>query len=569
MKYYRAAGACCLFISCGASHCAASQRGVPASDQRLIQPITIASRGMSLQTALSLFSRDTHVALGVDSAHQGFKDILFANNLPLRNMMIALAWANRMTWQKQGNGYLLTQTPGQKAVETAAVWHAHTRRLFYRHAQISLFTAAVQQFVAGPQPANPAWQMLNAMDASTLMALESLGDNTMAVFSAGGTARTFRNYLFGLTPYGSLPDNVQRELTNYIIWQHSSISKDLHFPLPGYLTAASLPSDTFGFFTYNGFLNFAIATGGSGHLWWGPNSLAARKPIPGYDINNDDSDPRVVKLLPKARFDQVDALPKRLLRPSLHFTTSQNLADLMQQMHTTTGAAVICTRFVNSLSTRYQGLLTYRSKFTLPDAINEVDRAFGYHSAWFGGMLVSRTTDPGSNIYNEPPAGLLTRLSTFALGKGPLSLVDIQRLGNLDYQQRTNLWWYGAAQRAFHRSGYIIGPNWRSHFMKLFASLKPAQLAAAESPAGIPAKQLTAAQRIQLILATDMGPLPLHPKPVPAGLKPGLYVHINGTPAAVRTIQFIAAYPYLGKLRVTPWTFIAKMGQNYLSVAKK
>ena len=73
---------------------------------------------------------------------------------------------------------------------------------------------------------------------------------------------------------------------------------------------------------------------------------------------------------------------------------------------------------------------------------------------------------------------------------------------------------------------------------------------------------------MQLILATDMGPLPLHPAPVPAGLQPGFYLHIKGTAASVKTIQFTAAYSYLGKLRVPP-TFTAKMGQNYLSVAKK
>ncbi len=569
MRNYIATAVFSLLVSLAAGQCTASRRGVPASDQRLLQPITIASRGMSLQTALRLFSQQTHVALSIDSAHRGFENILFAHNLPLRNMMIAVAWANRMTWQKKGTGYLLTQSPGEKAVETAAVWHAHTRQLFFRQAQISSFTTAVQQFIAEPQPTNPAWQMLNAMDAPTLAALESLGDNTMAVFSAGGTARTFRNYLFGLTPCRSLPVNVQNELANYIVWQHRSITKDLHFPLPAFLTAPSLSSDTFGFFTYNGFLNFAIATGGNGHVWWGPDPLAARKPISGYDINNDDSDPQVVKLLPKARFDQVEPIPARLQRPSLHFTTSQYLPDLMQQFHLTTGAAVVCTRFVNSLSTRYQGLLTYHDEFTLPDAIQEVDRAFGYHSAWFGGMLVNRTTDPGRDIYNEPPAGLMGRMAAFAIGKGPLSLADVQSLGRLDYRQRTNLWWYVVAAKDFHTTGYKIGPNWRAAFMKLFGSLTEAQLVAAESPAGIPAKQLTAAQRMQLILATDLGPLPLHPAPVPVGPQAGFYVHVVGAPSSLKAIQFTAAYPYLGKLRVTPWIFTAKMGQNYLSVAKK
>ncbi len=560
---------CSLLASLAAGQCTASQRGVPSTDPRLLHPITIASRGMSLQAALRRLSHESLVALSVDGAHRGFENILFAHNLPLRNMMIAMAWANRMTWQRMGTGYLLTQTPGQKAVETAAVWHAHTRRLFYREAQINSFTTAVQRFVAKPQPTNPAWQMLTEMDAPTLAALESLGDNTMAVFPAGGTAHTFRNYLFGLTRYRSLPVEVRHELAKYIVWEHRSISSDLHFPLPAFLSAPSLPDNNFGFFTYNGFLNFATTTGGNGHVWWGPDALAARKPIAGYDINNDDSDPQVVRLLPKARFDQVEQVPERLLRPSLHFTTSQYLPDLMQQFHLTTGAAVVCTRFVNSLATRYQGLLTYHNKFTLPDAIQEVDRAFGYHSAWFGGMLVSRTTDPGRDIYNEPPAGLMGRMAAFAIGKGPLSLADIQRLGRLDYRQRTNLWWYAVAAKDFHTTGYIIGPTWRVHFMDLLGSLTPAQLASAEGATGIPAKQLTAAQRMQLILATDMGTLPLHPKPVPAGLQPGFYVHVTGTPASVKTIQFIAAYPYLGKLRATRWTFQAKMGQNDLSVASK
>ncbi len=290
-----------------------------------------------------------------------------------------------------------------------------------------------------------------------------------------------------------------------------------------------------------------------------------RKYIPNFDINDDDTDPQVVKLLPHAHFDLTEPLPERLTEPCLHFTTSQYLPTLMKEFHSTTGATVICTRFVNSVSTRVQGLLTFHDKFALPDAVGEVDRAFGYHSAWFGGMLVSRTTDPGPNILYEPPAGLVDRMAAFAGGKGSMSLGDVRRLAALTHKQWTNLWWNAVAEKVFHQRGYPNGPKWRVAFMKLFGSLTAAQLTAAKSHAGIAATQLTAAQRLQLILATDLGPLPLHPAPVPAGLQPGFYLHINGTAASVKTIQFTAAYSYLGKLRVTPWTFTAKMEQNYIS----
>lgn len=72
-------------------HCIADVRGVPTSDVRLQKTVQIASRGISLQNALALFTKETGVTLHVDSAHAGFQNILFAHDLSLRNMMIALA----------------------------------------------------------------------------------------------------------------------------------------------------------------------------------------------------------------------------------------------------------------------------------------------------------------------------------------------------------------------------------------------------------------------------------------------------------------------------------------------
>ncbi len=554
------------FAALQASRSMADVRGVPASDGRLLRPVQIASRGISLQNALALFAKETGVSLHADSAHAGFQNILFARRLPLRNMMIALAWANRMTWRKQGTGYLLTQTPAQKAVEQAAVNHLHRMHFFYRQAQIASFTAAVQHYLANQQPASPAWQMLNAMDAPTLQALETAGIKTMSVIPVGGNAHTFRNYLFGMTHYSHFPAFLRQDLARYASGQNPAAAQ--HVPAlpvrPPFLNMTTLPTCTYGFYFYNGSLNFAAATNSNAQIWWSSFPLAHRAFIPGYDINDNDSDPNVVKLLPKDHFDQTEPLPPRLLQPTLHFTTSQYLPDLMQQFHTTTGHAVICTRFVNSLATRYQGLLTFHNKFTLPDAIQEVDRAFGYHSAWFGGMLVSRTTDPGRNIYNEPPAGLLRRMDAFARGRGYLSLPDIKRLGMLHYRQWTNLWWHAVAAEVFHIPYSIIGPAWRAPFMRLLGLLTPSQLAAAESARGLPASSLNAAQRLQLILAADMGPRPAHPVPVSPGMQPGLHVHIIGTAQHVKFIQFTAAYPYLGKLRVTHWMFTAKMGEGNL-----
>lgn len=408
--------------------------------------------------------------------------------------------------------------------------------------------------------------MLNAMDSPTLLALESEGIKKMSVIPAGGNAYTFRNYLFGMTHYSRLPAFLQESLKHYASHQNPATAQNKPgLPTrPSFLNLTTLPKCTFGFYFYNGILNFAIASNNNAQIWWSSFPLAHRAYIPGYDINDDDSDPNVVKLLPWARFDLMDPLPAHLLQPSLHFTTSQYLPDLMQQFHTTTGHAVICTRFVNSLATRYRGLLTFYNKFTLPDAIREVDRAFGYNSAWFGGMLVSRTTDPGSNIYNEPPAGLLQRMDAFARGKGYLSLVDIQKLGMLDYTKWTNLWWHAVAAEVYHIPSFIIGPAWRASFMRLFGLLTPSQLTAAESAKGLPASSLNASQRQELILATDIGPRPEHPLPVPAGMQPGLHVHIIGTAQHVKFIQFTAAYSYLGKLRVTHWTFVSKMGQGNL-----
>ncbi len=446
-----------------------------------------------------------------------------------------------------------------------------------------MYLAAIQQFLAKNNLHNPATVFLNSMDSDTLNALASTANRQLAAFPAGGTAYTFRNYLFGITRYKDLPPDDQTLIAKYFgFWKAEShkqikqIEKHLHLKIKKTgggqraqqeNNSLQFAHDDFGFYTQDGQLYLAQVTPNNSSVWWPDNSVAQRKFLPGYDINDDDTDPRVVKLLPRAHFDLAEPLPARLSRPSLVLKTSQYLPHLMQQLYHGTGAAVICTRFVNSLDTRIRGLWTFEDKFPLTEAVRELDRAFGYHSAWFGGMLVSRTTDPGTNILNEPPAGLAGRMAKFALGKGPMSLADVKILGGLTHNQWTNLWWHAVAEKAFHRSGYVIGPNWRAPFMKLFASLSNTQLAAAESQAGLPAKLLTPAQRLQLILATDMGPLPIHPAPEPQNLQQGLYLRIQGTPASVKSIQFTAAYPYLGKLRVTPWKFAAKMGQNYLSAA--
>ncbi len=544
---------------------ATSQRGVPTNDRRLLTPVTIVARSITLRNALAQMSAQSHVELTVQKSQAGFHDILLAHSLPLRNMMIGIAWANRMTWSPTGSGYQLAQTTQQKAVQADELRQARMRLTFYNTALAIDYRTAINHFISVGDTHNPATSFLRSMDADTLSALASTANRHLEAFPAGGTAYTFRNYLFGITRYHDLPTADKVQICNYFrYWKTRENESNPRSGQPG-----RLDREDFGLYTQGGQLYLALVEPNNSAVWWPDDSIAQRKFLAGYDINDDDTDPRVVKLLPKAHFDLTEPLPARLTHPTLVLKTSQYLPNLMVQLYHATGAPVICTRFVNSMHTRIQGLWTFEDKFPLTEAVREVDRAFGYHSAWFGGMLVSRTTDPGPNILNEPPANLVTRMAAFALDKGPMSLNDVHILALMTHKQWLDLWWHAVAEKAFHREDYIIGPNWRAAFMKLFGSLTTEQLAAAESPAGIPAKQLTAAQRIQLILATDMGPLPLHPKPVPAGLKPGLYVHINGTPAAVRTIQFIAAYPYLGKLRVTPWTFIAKMGQNYLSVAKK
>ncbi len=543
--------------------CYATSRGVPSADKRLIKQVHIASSNSSLASTAAALSTQTGVQLTVDSRHRGLRDIIYASNIPARNVMIALAWAHHMTWRKLGSGYLLTQTTLQQNTEKLQVDRIVQRRALYTRLAAGAIANSLETFVMKNQEGNPVSDLIHDMDANTYNALCLMGTRQMAAYPVGGSAHIFRNYLFGVMTFRQLA--AATGITTSKLYKFL-VSHALR--VPAFITPRTISGLTYGIFVYDGIVNFAVISHGNTNIWW-TTPIAMRKYIPNFDINDDDTDPQVVKLLPHAHFDLTDPLPARFTKPCLHFTTSQYLPTLIKEFHTTTGATVICTRFINSIRTRVQGLLTYHDKFRLADAVGEVDRAFGYHSAWFGGMLVSRTTDPGANILNEPPAGIVTRMAKLSLGKGPMSLVDIRSLAALTHQQWTNLWWNAVAEKAFHQRGYSNGPRWRVAFMKLFGSLTAAQLTAAKSHAGIPAKQLTAAQRMQLILATDMGPLPLHPKPVSAGLQPGFYVHINGTPASVKTIQFIAAYPYLGKLRVTPWTFQAKMGQNDLSVASK
>ena len=547
------------------SSAATVNRGVPSNDRRLLTPVTIVARTITLRDALALMSAQSHVELSVQKNQAGFHDILIAHRLPLRNMMIGIAWANRMTWTPTGAGYRLAQTAQQWAMQTDAIEQTKRQSAFFAQTLSQSYLASIQRFIAKDDRHNPATFFLDAMDADTLNALASTANRQLPAFPAGGNANFFRNYLFGITRFTDLSHANQRLIENYFGGQRTVMGT-----VPSLVKRqAQFVNEDFGLYTQDGQLYLAVIGPHNGAIWWPNNYVADRKYLVGYDINDDDTDPRVVKLLPKAHFDLTEPLPARLAHPTLVLKTSQYLPNLMSQLYHTTGAAVICTRFLNSLHTRIQGLWTFEDKFPLTEAVREVDRAFGYHSAWFGGMLVSRTTDPGPNILNEPPAGLVTRMASFSLGKAPMSQNDLQLLADMNHEQWVDLWHFAVANKAFHVNGYEIGPNWRAAFMKLFGSLTTAQLVAAASPAGIPANQLTAAQRMQLILATDMGALPPHPAPVPAGLQAGFYVHVSGTPASVKAIRFIAAYPYLGKLRVTPWIFTAKMGQNYLSVAKK
>ena len=554
-----------LLVTAVPSMAATGQRGVPANDRRLLSPVTIVERSITLQQALARMSAQAHVELTVQKNQAGFHDILLAHRIPLRNIMVGLAWANRMTWTPKGKGYRLAQTAQQRAMQNDAIAQSKRQSEFFAQTLAQSYLASIQRFIAKDDLHNPATTFLSAMDAATLNALASTANRQLPAFPAGGNANYFRNYLFGITKFTDLSRADQTLIENYFSGQRTVMGT-----VPSLVKSrAQFLNEGFGLYTQDGQLYLAVIGPHNGSVWWPNNYVAHRKYLVGYDINNDDTDPRVVKLLPRAHFDLTEPLPARLAQPTLTLKTSQYLPNLMAQLYHATGAAIICTRFVNSLNTRIQGLWTFEDKFPLTEAVREVDRAFGYHSAWFGGMLVSRTTDPGPNILKEPPAGLVTRMANFSLGKGPMSLSDLRLLTAMNHDEWVDLWHFAVGNKAFHVNGYVIGPNWRAAFMKLFGSLTPAQLATAEGATGIRAQQLTAAQRMQLILATDMGTLPLHPKPVPAGLQPGFYVHINGTPASVKTIQFIAAYTYLGKLRVTPWTFQAKMGQNYLSVASK
>ncbi len=548
-----------LFACCSSYPVLASVRGVPASDVRLLRPVQIASRGISLQNALALFAKETEVPMHADGVHAGFQNILYARRLPLRNMMIALAWANRMTWQKQGTGYLLTQTPTQKAVEQAAVAQVRRKHLMFKQMRIASVEQAAAVALAKNQTKEPVWQILEDMDDQTKQALYTDCIQNPEAFRVGGGAALYRNYLFGMERFSHLPQNLQKMIPAYMTaMRHEYKTSSFHATLPEYISAQQAHNNFYGLYAYSGQISLLIVPPAENHLFF-TLPLVSRAYLPGYDMNGNNTDPRVVKLLPKDHFDQMEPLPARLLQPSLHFTTSQYLPDLMQQFYTTTGHAVICPRYVNSLTTLAQGLLTYHNKFTLPDAIQEVDRAFGYHSAWFGSMLVSRTTDPGRNIYNEPPAGLLRRMDAFALNKGPMSLTDIRQLAELSHKQWKNLWWHAIPEEDFHVDGYELTTNWRFAFMRLFGSLAPLQLAAAESARGLPASSLNTAQRLQLILAVDMGPRPAHPLPPHPGMQPGLHVRLVGTAQHVKFIHFIVAYPYLGRLRVTRWTFAAKL----------
>ncbi len=533
--------------------CCATSRGVPDTDRRLIKQVHIASSNSSLASTATALSTQTGVPLTVDKSHKGLHDIIYASHIPARNVMIAIAWAHHMTWRKLGHGYILTQTTLQQKTEMLQVDRVAQRRALYTRLAAGAIANALETFVMKNQAGNPVSDLIHDMDTATFNALCLMGTRQMAAYPVGGSAHVFRNYLFGVMTFRQLAavtGMTTAKLYKFLV-SHA-------IRVPAFIAPRTISELTYGIFVYDGIVNFAVISHGNTNIWW-TTPIAMRKYITNFDINDNDTDPQVVKLLPHAHFDLTEPLPERLTEPSLHFTTSQYLPTLMKEFHTATGATVVCTRFINSIATRVQGLLTYHDKFALPDAVGEVDRAFGYHSAWFGGMLVSRTTDPGPNIAYEPPLGLVTRMAKFAEGKGSMSMNDVRSLADMTHPAWTNLWSHAVAEKVFHSNGADIGPKWRVAFMKLFASLKPAQLAAAESPAGIPASQLSATQLTQLILATDMGPLPVHPRVVPTGLHAGFHVHVIGTNRAVKTIHFIAAYPYLGKLRVTPWNFIAKM----------
>lgn len=95
--------------------------------------------------------------------------------------------------------------------------------------------------------------------------------------------------------------------------------------------------------------------------------------------------------------------------------------------------------------------------------------------------------------------------------------------------------------------------------MQLLSSLSQQQLDSAESVNGLPAKELNHNQLQLLILATDVGPLHLPEITAPSTLKAGFKVEIAGEPDDVKSITMRAAYPYLGHIRETKWTFKAKM----------
>ncbi len=515
-------------------------------DTRLAVPVTLAAPSTTLQQCLEELTKSSGVHLTTADAIRTRRVSAFAAKLPLHDLMTALARVFGFSWRiatpaaghastaatnaaNAANpaaavtvsqaaapvGYELYPSNETRLIERAAMRASEEREQRDLKAKSDATLAALNASLAAQSKDKPSFaDMLGDLSASQLQRLaDRAAPDDVDVLIAANNSYMHDHLLFA-RPFSSLKPATQQSL----LAQLSQPRADSRGPLPPY---PDLSGRQVGFVAMNGDVRLAIVNADGRDL----NTThldAHRQGLRGIDTNDGSS--AEVNQAVDDNMVSLNGLAGAKREKRLRFAgilQRNSLAAVLESVARQTGISIVSDDYFSSRFTPYDWLLTDRDEYTLPQALDQIARAFAHRIRYEDGVLRVTTVTPGLDLRGEPPDEAITHMRKIAARKLPMTLDDYLLLGGLTRLQCRMMpaaVAYGETQAAVQTNMQQLYP-----VLHLVSLLSAAQRRQAEQAGGLRSADLRAQARQAFDMLTDRG-LPALLTAADAPAQSGLYM---------------------------------------------